>query len=101
MPEFSHFKQVYLVMFFVGFAVVPFKKFYQGLTTLVFNEEEKARFVQETKSEASLDSAEKQNSSNKLIASQSSNQILFNQRRYTGFAFSGEQGNAKSLTTIN
>ena len=40
LPEFAHFKQVYFVMFFVGFAAMPFMKFYQSLTKLVFDADE-------------------------------------------------------------
>lgn len=38
--EFAPFKQVYFVMFIIGFAAMPFKKFYNSLANLVFIEDE-------------------------------------------------------------
>lgn len=81
--EFAHFKQVYLVMFFIGFAAMPFVKFYQNLQLLVFRaDERKQMFVDDTNdvsSSAQRDSfAEKSSIANRLAGSQaSSNQVLF------------------------
>ena len=65
-------------MFFAGFAAVPYKKFYQSLTQLVFIAADEKEIIVDDKSDASssrLD--ESQRSTSKLLASQSANQILF------------------------
>ena len=71
MREFAPFKQVYFVMFFIGFAAMPFVKFYKSLNHLVFNADEPSMFVEEL-SEASASSKREGDSAadNKLNASQ-------------------------------
>ena len=67
-------------MFFVGFAAMPFMKFYQSLVKLVFDVDEQDVIV-DMYSDASSsqkfdDSAEKNIGG--LLQSQSSNHLLFN-----------------------
>lgn len=83
-------------MFFIGFAAMPFKKFYNSLTQLVFTDDP---IDEDLKKPSAQENSEKV-AAGFIISEQIIQSQVFNQRQYTGYAFSGEQGNAKSLTTV-
>ena len=69
-------------MFFIGFAAMPFVKFYQSLTKLVFKADEQSQMFVDDISDSSsvrLDpTAEKSNIAGILASSQSSSHIIYN-----------------------
>ena len=94
LPQIWPFTQQFFIMFLLSMVALPFIRFYRAMKDFVYVDEE-----DHTEHEDVNRSHDNEKASDKNISIVSLENKLLKQASYTGFAFSGEMGNVKSLTS--